>query len=323
MEENIDYVICQWCGKKVKRIYGKHLKFFHPGKTSKEYKEAFPNSPLYCLSDKENISKNSGQFMKQEKWRKWASDNIRGDKNPMHSLNKSKIERQQASPFSQEFYIKRGLPLENRAKFIKDTLANRESDTRLDYYLKRGYSEDEAIIKLYDRQNTFSLEKCIKKYGEEEGKRIWKERQEKWKAKVFNKDTHISKGTSKIAENIIQKILKFNINNHKMLYDKNEKFIYDKENNCAYKYDLTNITLKKIIEINGIYWHCKPELYSGEFVNKVNKKTAQEIWDFDKRKMDMAKLHGYKFLIIWEDDFIKSPEEIIKECINFIYEENS
>ena len=55
-------------------------------------------------------------------------------------------------------------------------------NTNIAYWLAKGYSEEEARIKQSERQRTFSLEKCIAKYGEEEGRRRWQERQDKWQA---------------------------------------------------------------------------------------------------------------------------------------------
>lgn len=53
-------------------------------------------------------------------------------------------------------------------------------NTKIEYYLSRGYSYEEALKQLCDRQNTRSLEKYIKKYGEIEGKRKFKETINKW-----------------------------------------------------------------------------------------------------------------------------------------------
>ena len=134
-------------------------------------------------------------------------------------------------------------------------------------------------------QTTFSLEVCIEKYGEYDGFKIWKNRQTKWKSKVFNKNTYIGQGTSILCNNIIAEIVKYE---HALLYGKKEKFIYDKEYKRAYKYDITKPSNKKIIEINGIYWHCKPTLYENTYIHKVRKITANDIWEFDKRKRYIA-----------------------------------
>lgn len=49
--------------------------------------------------------------------------------------------------------------------------------TRIQYFIDKGLTEDEAKITLKERQATFSLEKCIMKYGKIEGTKRWKERQ--------------------------------------------------------------------------------------------------------------------------------------------------
>ena len=48
------------------------------------------------------------------------------------------------------------------------------------YYMEKGLSEEEAVLALSQRQRTFTLEKCIEKYGYDEGVFIWQKRQEKW-----------------------------------------------------------------------------------------------------------------------------------------------
>lgn len=51
---------------------------------------------------------------------------------------------------------------------------------RIQYYIDKGMSEDQAKAALKDRQRTFSLNKCIKKYGKAEGVKVWRRRQIKW-----------------------------------------------------------------------------------------------------------------------------------------------
>lgn len=60
--------------------------------------------------------------------------------------------------------------------------------TQIGYWLKKGYSKEEAIEKLRERQLTFTLEKCIKKYGEEEGRKRYLDRQIKWQETIKNKE---------------------------------------------------------------------------------------------------------------------------------------
>jgi hypothetical protein len=319
-KEGIDYVVCQICGEKCARIYGQHLKSSH-NMTSAEYKKMFPDVKMHSEKDKYNISKNSGKYMKEDKYRKMFSEMFKGENNPNHKSKTTEQHRKEISPFSKEFYKKRGLTEEDYKKFIKNVSENRKYTTQLDYWINKGYSENEAKVALSERQSTFTLKKCIEKYGEEDGLKKWKERQEKWKAKVFNKDTHIGRGESLLSEEIIKEILYYNKNNEKLLYGKCEKFIYDSINKHAYKFDLTNENNKRIIEVNGIFWHCKPDIYKPDYFHKVKKITANDIWNYDSRKKETANAHGYDVLVIWEDDFYNNPEYIIKKCIDFIYEE--
>ena len=321
--ENQDYIVCQWCGMKVKRIYGKHILKFHPEKTSNDYKNDFPAAQLTCLLDKHNTSINSGKHMRLPKYRELASKQISGERNPNHKSKTTELQRKQISPFSKEFYKKRNLKEEDRKRFINKALKDREFSTRLEYWVKKGLSKDEAKEKLKERQTTFSLKKCIEKLGEEKGLERWKQRQEKWKEKVFNENTYIGRGESILSSTIISEIIRNEYSDKfELLYGKNEKFIYDSINERAYKYDLVNNTNKRIIEINGIFWHCKPSLYESNYFHKVKKMTAKEIWEYDKIKTKLAIKKGYKILTIWEDDFYSNPDYVIEKCIKFIYETN-
>ena len=60
---------------------------------------------------------------------------------------------------------------------------------------------------LKERQTTFTLEKCIEKYGKNEDTEKYNNRQSEWKKKVFNKYTCISNGVSKSSEIFINDIL--------------------------------------------------------------------------------------------------------------------
>jgi hypothetical protein len=304
-KEGYDYIICKLCGNKVQRIYGTHLNLTHPGVTSIDYKNLFPNEPLVCQIVLDKLKLNS-------------RINMLGEKNINHKSKTTEKERKERSPFSKEWYEKRDLTENDRKEFINEI--DRDYNTTIEFYINKGFSEEEAKILLKNRQSTFSLEKCIAKLGVEEGTKRWQDRQNKWKSKVFNETTHISKGTSIESDELIEQIL-LNIKEEikpNLLYGKNEKFIYDKENKRAYKYDLTNISNKKIIEFNGVFWHCKPTLFEENFIHPIKKITAKEIWEYDFLKIKTAKDHGYEILLIWEDEYLNDRDNIIKKCINFL-----
>lgn len=62
----------------------------------------------------------------------------------------------------------------------KENCKNMITNTRIECYLQKGMSYEEARKALSKRQCTFSLEKCQKKYGKQKGKEIWEARQQKW-----------------------------------------------------------------------------------------------------------------------------------------------
>jgi len=57
---------------------------------------------------------------------------------------------------------------------------NGNNDCTMVYYTNQGYSEDEAKKLLSERQSTFSLKKCIEKFGEVDGIDVFNDRQQKW-----------------------------------------------------------------------------------------------------------------------------------------------
>lgn len=253
----------------------------------------------------------------QEGWGK-------GDKNPNSKKKSSEKDRKSRSPRNIEFYIRKypDLSIEEceklRQDFFKKNTEKVKSvikDTNIEYYLNQGLSEEEAYLKLKERQTTFTLEKCINKYGEEIGTIKYIERQNKWLNKLYQNFQSEGDGRScqsQFAKMCIKEICKY----FKIQIPKKEHYIYDKINKRAYAYDFCYN--HKIIEFNGDYWHCNPNLYDENFYNKVKQKFAKEIWEYDKIKTNIAEKYDYNVLSIWESEYRNSKEETIKKCIDFI-----
>lgn len=75
---------------------------------------------------------------------------------------------------------------------------------------------------------------------------------------------------------------------------------------------------KIIIEYNGSFWHADPKRgYKPEDVIHHNK-TAQEIWDNDKKKVKIYKKHGYSTFVVWSDEFLKDKDKVIKKFNKFV-----
>jgi G:T-mismatch repair DNA endonuclease (very short patch repair protein) len=322
-----DYVICEICKRATGNVTGSHLKN-HPEWTSDMYKSRFPNSQVIANNVMNGIrsgSINAGNLMKLDHNRERMRSLFIGEKNPMHKKNTTEKKRKESSPFSPHFYLKKdpSLSMEDAKKIADDKLKNIKiiSWNKLEYWQNLGYTLEESKKIISSKQSTFSLEKCVEKFGKEKGTKTWEERQEKWKKKVFNENTHISRGYSKIGESFVDEILNLmrviGIPTDNILHGKNEKFIKTKEGR-VFKYDLTITDSKKIIEFNGDFWHCNPEIFESDFYNKPKKMSAIDIWKYDNDKIKAATDNGYRILTIWENEFRNNKPSCMSKCLDFI-----
>lgn len=246
-----------------------------------------------------------------------------------------------------EFWINKGCSIEEAEKFAKesmDDIHKKTSDklksnpekyaykypTRVEYYLSRGYDLENAKNEISKIQNRFSLQGCIDKYGEETGKEIWLNRQEKW-ANTLNSKTEEEKieinrkklmngsGYSKISQELFWRLYDNFSGNDVRFEELNSEIIrYDKENKSHYRYDYVDFTLKKCIEFNGDYWHCNPKKYNEDFQHPIIKMSASKIWEKDNNKIIWMENRNFKILTVWESDYRKNPKQIIDKCIEFL-----
>lgn len=109
-------------------------------------------------------------------------------------LIKNDVKIAKGSPYSIKYWNQRGLS-DNEAKEHIKTLrpVNKE------YWVKLGYSEEEALLQI-EGQKLVSLNGCIARFGDKDGKRIWNERETKrseaGKLGSANLDFWINKGHS-------------------------------------------------------------------------------------------------------------------------------
>lgn len=115
------------------------------------------------------------------------------------------------SPWSKDFNGYKGMTEEEKKAAVRkaNKADEKEYSTRLDFYLNRGYSEKEAKEQLKKRQRTFTLEKCIEKYGEKAGRARWEERQRKWQntlaSKPIEEQKEINHKKATTLENMIRR----------------------------------------------------------------------------------------------------------------------
>jgi len=310
LKDKDNYVQCKVCGSAVKSI-ASHVKLsgddIHKNWDLERYKKEFPNEPI--------IAKNTSKIL---------SEKSKGENNAMHSSKTTKEFRQSISPFSIEFYKRKfsNESLEQQEKRLKEFISTVDYDSRLtesqlDYWIEKCNGDVEQAKELYkERQSTFTKEKCIKKYGEEKGLEVYNDRQEKWsiimEEKYQNGEYHRSNGSN--ISSLNYEIVEYLPKTKYCL--ENEWFIHTGKRIYYYDYKLGN----KIIEFNGDYWHCNPEIYESTFYNKSKQMYAQEIWNFEVIKLQAAKDNGFEVLTIWESDFKKHKKETLQRCVDFLKE---
>jgi len=244
-----------------------------------------------------------------------------GENNPAHHSKTTPLQRKQRSPLCIEFWEKK-YPNKTHEQHVKLWEAHKEkirtmtSDHKInpvcwEHWVEKGYTMEEAIKKVSEVQKSraFTLEKCIKKYGDVEGPKVFEERQIKWQ-KSLHKSLNDGNGLAQliIAKEFFKRLIsKAKIRKYQFEYQLGR-----------YSFDFRYGNV--FIEFNEDYWHCNPKIYQPNFYNKVNKKTAYEIWSRDKRKLNLATKKGYKVITIWESDFNQDPEKTIQKCIEFINE---
>lgn len=232
------------------------------------------------------------------------------------------------SKWSIEYWLKRGYDEKYAKEEIKKLQSNNSKKRKkyvttktIDYWLEKGYTEEEAKKNISESQKTFSLEKCITKFGKEEGLKKWEERQKKWQ-KTLHESHNMHVGYSKISQELFEIIEKFYEEDERdyIFYGSKNREFTIRQNEKTYVYDFTDLKNRKIIEFNGDIYHANPNIFNEkDRPNPFKKeKTSKEIWDFDKNKKNVAEDNGFEELIIWENDYKNNKQQVIEQCKQFL-----
>lgn len=270
-----NYVECKICGYRSSDLAQ------HPqthGLTQEEYKDKYGNE-IKCKRLKESMC---------------------GINNPAYNHGGK------FSPFSKKFIKYTDDTADSeisniKKRMVKSKKENNSNPLNISYYISRGFSTEESQKLLKERQSTFSLNRCIQKYGEKEGKEVWNKRQEKW-LKSFKKNNF-----SKISQELFDSI--------SSLYDgdiyyatKNKEYKHNQEyrlklyDGSTILPDFICLKQRKIIEFDGDYWHSE----------KISNPLREKQRDLKITNSD------YKLLHIKEHDYRQNKEKIIDVCVNFL-----
>lgn len=212
-----------------------------------------------------------------------------------------------------------------REKKVKE--GKLHSQRSIEYWINKGFSIEESKNKVSEGQNKFSLVKCVEKYGEEEGKKIFTDRQNKWQESL-TKNGNMKMGYSKISQELFYGLLEtyeIDYRNKINFATHNGELKLNNPKGGVYLYDFIDIDGKKIIEYNGDMYHANPKKYKETDTPHPYRKnkTSREIWESDKVKIKIAEDNGYKVLTIWDSEYRwGNKEKVIKKCLKFLKNEN-
>jgi G:T-mismatch repair DNA endonuclease (very short patch repair protein) len=75
---------------------------------------------------------------------------------------------------------------------------------------------------------------------------------------------------------------------------------------------------KVLIEVQGDFWHANPSYYRDNNVLNFpgnKKKIAKELWEGDRKKLELVEKLGYIVIYLWEDEIKKSSSDEIMQLI--------
>lgn len=297
---------CLVCGMHVKSSLIQHLERYHD-MTTHEYLVKHPHAKILSDTLKDKFSKN-----------------MSGENNPAFNHG-GKL-----SAFSKNYKHYEHLTEEEKLQAIvnmkkKSVQPIENRPTRIEYYIKRGATEEEAKQLLSVRQTTFSLDTLLSKHDPQTAHRIFNERQEKWlttlslkspeEIRDINRRKQLTSGNrwSNTANSLFARL------GLDGLWAKNggEVSVPRPEGHGHYYIDY--VLGNRAIEFNGDYWHANPKQYAATDVIRYPRQSmlAEEVWAKDELKLAEIRKR-FEVLVIWEHEFKTDPEQCIQKCKEFL-----
>lgn len=202
-----------------------------------------------------------------------------------------------------------------------------------EYWMKRGYSEQESVKIVGNLQDTRSVKSIVARYQvsdiealqiqelvSDKCRETFYKRPEEERRNITLKRTKFFKRYSKASSNFFAKLLKKAQipSDIKVYLDDNEYFIWDYSDNKSIRfYDFTIPALSIIIEYNGIIFHPR--------VKDTIFNTVENSVRVDTLKKRLATDNGFEILYFWEkidnvEESLEKFSQIIKNKIEEIYE---
>lgn len=272
----------------------------------------------------DNLIRKYGEIEGNKKWEHYIKAQKKSSKRNLEYWN-SKTDNIDLSKILLKKY-----QTSHRKKYISDKseeeikiFDNKNSNWRIEYWIDKGYSETDAkeIISQRKKEDSpLSLEYWHKRGFTLEESIVLKN--EYWLKTSSNNNKYTSKESLNLFEPIIEILENINIIVYygNIAKDKKEWFIYN--DNKYYFYDLTifHNNKKYIIEYNGERFHPnKDKLNETEWngwKQLYHNKSADEIYQQDLDKIQIAKNNGFEVLVLWSSDNIEDNRNKIKTILS-------
>jgi len=294
-----------------------HVRCSKSSKTKKEngYFDDISNNPFskeYWI--KRGLSEEEALFYMQNKAKKMI----------ITKQQKGYFDDISNNPFSKEYWIKRGLSEEEAQNIIYEKNHNCP-----EYWVKRGYHLEEALLLSTQSAKTNSLEEIEKRHGRSNALLIYNERRQKLSNKWTEVCTRHQKfGTSKEAINFFEDlsniitdigftnndvIFKNSTNSNEWFFRNNDKILF---------YDFAIPSIKFIIEYNGEHVHPNKQTLNNiqweQWKHAYSKKNADEIFEQDNQKYEIAKQKGWHIIIVWSKETKKDKTLVLSNIKSII-----
>jgi len=223
---------------------------------------------------------------------------------------------------------------------------------KIEYWINKGYSDEEATQKVREIQTTNGIDYYVKKYGKDIGKQMYSARINKWQQTLINKtqsekdeinykkrhaiDSYMYRGMTeteamskynkfcqKMKSKPRQTISKISQDLFFNLHEKLKGTCYFGELNYEqlidnFRVDFFHKESKVVIEFYGDYFHRNPKLYESSFVSHGY--TSKQKWKTDKAREEIIKTHKNvnQLVIVWESSYRRDKTMVIDECLNNI-----
>lgn len=315
-----NFVICQGCNKKFKRITPSHLKnSCVESMTIAEYVAKYqtteivaPNLKKLCGCTEPGMIAKYGIDDGKIKWNQYrdmqAKTNTFEYKAEKYNFTKDKFDSYNKS----RAVTLANLILKHGEKVGLDKWENyceRQRYTNTLEYFVEKYDEMDGI----DRWEKYNIEKgksssltyimqkyCVDLNG----------------AELILADRYSINFSSKNEKAFIEFIKGF-LPDIQYTYETKQFCIWNHELNSPTFFDITSSTRMKIIEYNGDYWHANINTYSDDFLIKQSNRTASEVRIRDGIKIKAAKDRGFDVIIVWESEYLANPAKIKEQLINW------